>query len=129
MNKLTGTLQALKEIDSLHQLTFSLGEQNLHLLTLELNREMKLGSTHQLSVKSTDIAIAKNLSGELSYLNQLEGKVVSIQNGALLSSVVLEIEGFKLESVIPYQAVISMDLQIGDEVVALVRGSEVSVLG
>ena len=127
MNRFTGTLKTIKQVDTLHQLSFSVGKQRVHLLTLELNSDIKIGNIHQLGIKSTDIAIAKNLNGLLSYLNQLKARVVEIRNGALLSSVILEIEGFRVESIVPYQAVVSMDLQIKDEVVALIRGSEISV--
>ena len=127
MNQLIGTLKTIKQVDTLHQLSFSVGKQRVHLLTLELNSDIKIGNIHQLGIKSTDIAIAKNLNGLLSYLNQLKAKVIEIRNGALLSSVILEIEGFRVESIVPYQAVVSMDLQIKDEVVALIRGSEISV--
>ncbi|MBD3792592.1 MAG: TOBE domain-containing protein [Campylobacterales bacterium] len=129
MNQLTATLHTVQAVDSLHQLTFRLGGQTLRLLSLELHGQIKIGNPYQLCVKSTDIALAKNLSGQLSYLNQINATVTAINNGALLSSVILDIEGFAMESVIPYSAVVSMDLQVDDRVVALMRGSEVSIFG
>lgn len=129
MNQLTAKLEKIQAVESLHQFTFNLGTQKVHLLTLELPSNLDIGNTYQLSVKSTDIAIAKNLSGLLSYLNQLKAKVVGVNNGQLLSSIRVDIEGVVVESVITLEASLAMNLSVGDEVVVLVKGSEVSVCG
>lgn len=129
MNQLTATLTKIENVESLHHLTFALGTQTIGMLSLELDPNIKVGKQVQLCVKSTDIAIAKNFTGQLSYANQLKAKVTSVNNGKLLNSIGLDVEGFALESVITLNASLEMELQEGDDVLVLVKGSEVSVYG
>jgi len=127
MNQLEATVSKIENVESLHLLTFALGTQIIQMLSLELNPNIAVGKPVKLSIKSTDIAIAKNFAGQLSYVNQLKAKVTSVNKGKLLSSIGLEVEGFALESVITLNASLAMALQQGDEVTVLVKGSEVSV--
>lgn len=127
MNQLTATLIKIENVETLHHLTFTLGTQTIRMLSLELNPNIKVDKQVKLGLKSTDIAIAKNFTGHLSYANQLKAKVTRVNNGKLLSSIGLEVEGFALESVITLNASLAMALQQGDEVTVLVKGSEVSV--
>lgn len=127
MNQLETTVSKIENVESLHLLTFALGTQIIQMLSLELNPNMAVGKPVKLSIKSTDIALAKNFVGQLSYANQLKAQVTSVNNGKLLSSIGLEVEGFALESVITLNASLAMALQQGDEVTVLVKGSEVSV--
>ncbi|MCH9739595.1 MAG: TOBE domain-containing protein [Epsilonproteobacteria bacterium] len=127
MNQLTATLIQIKNIESLHALTFACGKQNIKILSLQLDPNLKVGSRVKLSVKSTDIAIAKHFDGMLSYANQLNAKVMQVKNGKILSSIGFDVEGFRLESVITLNASLEMNLQEGDDVTVLVKGSEVSI--
>ena len=127
MNQLTAKVIHIENVETLHHLTFELNQQVIHMLSLELNGSLKVNDLLKLNIKSTDIAIAKNVLGMLSYENQLKAKVVSVNNGKLLSSIGIEIEGFILESVIGVKASLKMELKEGDDVVVLFRGSEVSL--
>jgi len=127
MNQLTATIIQIENIDSLNLLTLSCGEQIIKILTLELNPNLKVGSSVKLSVKSTDIAMAKNCGGMLSYTNQLKGKIIQLNNGKLLSSIGVDIEGFRLESIIMLNSSLKMNLRVGDEIVALIRGNDISI--
>lgn len=127
MNQLTAKVIHIENVERLHHLTFKLNQQVIHMLSLELNGSLKLNDLLKLNIKSTNIAIAKNFVGMLSYENQLNAKVVSVNNGKILSSIEVELEGFILESLIGVQASLKMELKEGDEVVALFRGSEISL--
>jgi len=129
MNQLKATITQMKSIDNLNLLTLSCGEQSIKILTLELNPNLKVGSNVKLSVKSTDIAIAKNCNGMLSYTNQLKAKITHINRGKLLSSIRLDIEGFGLESVIILESYLKMGLQVGEEVMVLLNSNSVSICG
>lgn len=111
MNHLEGKLESIQAVDLLHQLSFNVGEQKLSVLTLEIGSNIEIGAAYALQVKSTNIAIAKEFGGHLSICNQLNAKVVSVTNGKLLSSVLLDIEGFSMESVISLAQAEAMQLQ------------------
>ncbi len=129
MNQLKATIRQIENIDNLNLLTLSCGKQHIRILTLELNPNLKVGSVVTLSVKSTDIAIAKNCNGILSYTNQLKAKITHLNNGKLLSSVRVDIEGFGLESIIMLDSSLKMGLRVSDEVVILIQGSDISICG
>jgi len=129
MNQLRAKLIHIEAVESLHLLTFELDKELIYMLSLELSPNLQIGKVVTLAIKSTSIAIAKEFTGVLSYLNQLNAEVVSVNNGKILSSIVLNIEGFELESLITLKASLAMDLKIDDEVTVLISGSEVSVCG
>lgn len=128
MNQFKAQLQKIEHIDALHQLEFELQKQKLSLLTLEPPKGLQTNCEYCIGVKSTAIALAKNLSGVLSYSNQLHANVTKITRGTIMSSVTIEIEGSVCESLIPDRAITQMDLRVEDKVVALIRGSDLFVL-
>ena len=96
-------------------------------MSLDLDSEIGIGTKVKLTVKPSHIAIAKNFTGEVSYANQLECSVVSIDNGVLLSSVGLRFVDTPLESIITLNSSKRMNLNIGDSVIAFIKSSELSI--
>ncbi len=128
MNQFRATVKKIENVNNLHLVSFDVGHQIVKMLSLELNELFKVDSDVLLSVKSTNIAIAKDFTGLLSYENQLDATILNVENGKLLSSVELEIEGFKMEAIIPLNASLKMNLQKANKVIALIRETEVSLL-
>ncbi|HIC77617.1 MAG TPA: transporter [Sulfurovum sp.] len=129
MNKFTAMVTQIENIENLHLVSFEFGNQTIKMLSLELNELLEIESTAKLSVKSTNISIAKNFTGLISYANQLHAKVITVNNGRLLSSIQLSVEGFRFESVVTLEASLDMGLSDGDEVLVLIKCSEISVCG
>jgi molybdopterin-binding protein len=128
MNQLRVTVTKIEKIDSLHHLTLLLNQKVIHMLTLELNPKIKLGLDVNISFKSTNIGISKSFKKDISLENQLKAKVIHIENGKIVSSICLEIEGFKLESIITLNASKRLNLKAEDEVFALLSESAISIL-
>jgi len=106
---------------------FDVCEQNLSMVSLELNPKIKVGVEVVLLIKPSHVAIAKNLSGDLSYSNQIKVTIDDVQNGEILSSLKLRCQDKIFESFITSSSSKRMDLQVGDEVVALIKASEISI--
>jgi molybdopterin-binding protein len=64
---------------------------------------------------------------ELSARNQFKGKVKSINLGAIMAEVVIDIGGKDIVSEITKSSVERLKLQKGDEVTAIVKATEVMV--
>ena len=128
MNQLKAKVIHIKNVDTLHYLTFSLNQQVIHMLSLELEPRLEIGTIVHLTVKSTHVAISKNLNGLISLDNRLKGTIVSIENGEILSSICLDIEGFLVESIISVESREMMNLKINDEVLVLINSSDISML-
>ena len=129
MNKFSATVTKIEHTEHLHLVSLRVGNQNLKMVSLELDELLELDKAVKFNVKSSNISIAKNFIGLISYVNQLSGKVVAVENGKILSSIKLDVEGFVLESLITLEASLAMELSVGDSVTVLIKGSEVFVCG
>lgn len=128
MDKISVIVKDIENIDTLHIVKFDLDGLVLTMMSLELPPKISVGKKVKLSIKPTHVAIAKNLSGELSYSNQLKVHVVSINQGRLLSSISLKIkDDVFLESIITKSSLERLNLKEGDSVTALIKASELSI--
>lgn len=127
MSTLTATVQSIQSSDGLNIVTFSLGEQTLAMVSLELDETLAVGSKCLLSVNASSVAIGKDFSGMLSYSNQLSAKIVAIESGELLARILLDISGNRVESLITAASCKRLGLKAGDRVTALVKATELSV--
>ena len=128
MNQLKVEVVKIEKVDRLHYLTLMLKKKVIHMLTLELNSKVKLGIDVNISIKSTNIAISKTFKNDISIENQLKAKVIHIENGSILSSICLDLEGFELESVILLNASKRLDLKIEDEVFVVMSESDIFIV-
>ena len=80
-----------------------------------------------LSVKPTNIIIGKNLMGDISLANKIVATIEQIENGKLLSSILLKVEDIFLESIITCESSSRMNLQLGDEVSIFIKASDLSI--
>jgi molybdopterin-binding protein len=64
---------------------------------------------------------------KLSARNQLAGKVVSINHGAAIANVEIEVAGQRLVASITDEAAQELELSAGMEVVAIIKASDVMV--
>lgn len=127
MSKLIATIKKINSIDNLNIVEFEFLGTTLKMMSLDLGSNIQIGKKVRLSVKPTNISIAKNFTGEISLSNQLVVIIQNIENGELLSSVSLKISDFLLESIITVDSSKRMNLQIGDEVKILIKASNLSI--
>jgi len=127
MSSLIATVTQIDNCDSLHIVKFDCYGQTLSMMSLDLRDTIKVGKKIKLVVKPSHIAIAKNFSGEVSYSNQLNTTIKSIENGQLLSSIKLNFFDTTLESIITLNSSKKMDLKVGDSVIAFIKASELSI--
>lgn len=127
MSDLVATVRSIQCNDGLNIVTFALGEQTLTMVSLELDEALAVDSKCILSVNASSVAIGKNFSGMLSYSNQLSARIVAIENGELLTRILLDISGNHIESMITLASSKRLGLTVGDEVTALIKSTELSV--
>ena len=128
MNRLSAVVTDIVGEQNLHIISFDFQGISLSMMGLDLPFGLHVGSSVVLGAKPSHIAIAKNLSGELSYSNQLEATITSIENGKLLSSIILHVKNASLQSFITCKSSQRMNLQAGDEVKLLIKASELFIL-
>jgi len=134
MSQLFATIESIESVESLNIVTFTCAEQKLQMVSLELPASVQKGKSVTLACKPTSVAIAKptvaleSFCAMLSYANQLSVKISTLEEGALLSSVMLTLGAFTLESILSTDALKRLDLQEGNEVIALIKANELSIL-
>ncbi len=77
--------------------------------------------------KESEVSIAKSFVGEISLQNRFTCKIEDIQKGDLLAQLRLSFFNHYIDSIISMKAVQNMDLQVGDNVTALVKSTEMIV--
>lgn len=85
---------------------------------------LSIGDTIQVIIKGTDVMLAKSFSGMLSARNRARGIVKKIIEGDVLSKVFVESQDDILIAIITNTSLKEMDLQSGDEVMAIVKSTE-----
>ena len=127
MSKLIATIKKINNIDNLNIVEFDFLGTTLKMMSLDLNSKIQIGKKVKLSVKPTNISIAKNFTGEISLSNQLVAVIENIENGELLSSISLKTDDFLVESIITADSSKRMNLEIGNQVIILIKASDISI--
>ncbi|MGE4461963.1 MAG: molybdopterin-binding protein [Arcobacter sp.] len=127
MNKLVATIKKINSIDSLNIVEFDFFGKNLKMMSLDLSKNIQIDKKVTLSVKPTNIIIAKNLFGEISLSNQFVATIQKIENGHLLSNIILKINDTYLESIITVDSSKKMNLQKDEDVLVLIKASDLSI--
>ena len=110
MSQLVATIKKINSIDNLNIVEFDFNGLTLKMMSLGLNSDIQVGKKVKLSVKPTNISLAKNLLGEISLSNQIVATIQSLENGQLLTSVILKINDTILESIITIDSSKRMNL-------------------
>ena len=127
MSQFVATIKKINSIDNLNIVEFDFHGLTLKMMSLDLNADVQVGKKVKLSVKPTNISIAKNLIGEISLSNQIVATIENLENGQLLSSVSLKVHNTLLESIITVDSLKRMNLQIGEVVTILIKASNLSI--
>ena len=131
MNKLSGTITKIQQSGAILLVDVDVDGHGFSAMLIESATQpewLQTGNTIDLVFKETEVSLAKNLSGMISMRNRMKCTVQSIERGELLSKVSLQFQKYTLTSAITTRSVNSLDLKVGDEVEALVKANEVSLI-
>ncbi len=78
--------------------------------------------------KETEMSLAKNFSGLISLRNRVQTTVKLVRSGVILSEVVLDYRVQSISSIITTRSIKHLGIKPGDEVEALVKANEVSLM-
>ena len=127
MSRIEAIVKEIQTVDTLNIVSFDFKGTSLTMMSLELKENIKVGKKVSLEMKPTTVAIGKEFSGEISYSNQIESIIESIDLGELLCSINLKVKDSTLESIITAKSAYRLNLQKGDKVTAIVKASEISI--
>lgn len=131
MNRLTGTISKIQQSGAILLVDVNVDGHSFSVLLIESATQAEWlfqGNGVDLVFKETEVSLAKNLSGMISMRNRMKCTVQQIERGELLSKVSLQFLKYVPTSAITTRSVNSLELKIGDEVEALVKANEVSLM-
>jgi molybdopterin-binding protein len=128
MSPIVATVTLIENLDQLNIVEFDFQGLKLKMMSLDLSPSIQVGKKVILTIKPTNIALAKNITGDLSFSNQIVATIDSMTNGKLLSTVSLKTKEIVFESIITVSSAKRMNLQINDELIMLIKASDVSIL-
>lgn len=128
MNKIVATILKIHNIDNLNIVEFKFSDMKLKMMSLDLSDDVKEGNKVVLTVKPTHVAVGKNLQGDLSYSNQIKATINEIDQGKLLSVINTKAAGTDIQSIITADSSKRMNLKTEDEIILLIKASDLSIL-
>ena len=127
MNRLAGTVSALRRHEGLSLVSTDVGGHTVTMVGLEPPRGLAVGSTVILGIKATHLILAAELPESLTLCNALPAEITAIREGEILACVDLSFGGVALEAILPRPALIPV-LKTGRRCYVLFQASEVSIL-
>ncbi len=129
MNRLPGTIAAVERSGSIALIDVVVDEQRYTALLLDADQDrFHVGAAATLAFNETEVALAVNLAGAISLRNRLPGTVEAIEQGQLMSRVLLRVGGHQVSSVITTRSLLALQLTVGDAVEGLVKSNEMHLL-
>ena len=128
MKPMIATITKIENVENLHIVTFDFFGEVLKMMSLDLREDVRVGKQVALTVKPTHLLLAKEFSGDLSLTNKIQGKVLSCENGKLLSVVKVALKESVLESIMILEASLLMKIKVDDAVTIMIAESELSIV-
>ena len=128
MNTLRGTILSIETKGNLSLIKIQVGESKLTSIIIETPQSATyLFEGNELNVlfKETEVVIGKGKNIPISMQNKFTCKVQDVEVGALLGKLTLQHPAGVIRSVITANAIRQLDIQIGEEVIALVKTNEI----
>ncbi len=128
MNRLEGIIESIKVCDKLSLVNIKMRSTMFSVLVIDTPSTatyLKERDSVQLIFKETAIIIAKDKFQRVSLENKIAGRIKSIVLGELLSKLTLETDEGNVVSIITTNSAQELQLQKGDEVLAMVKTNEV----
>ena len=119
MNRLIAEVYEIDSLDRLNLIKFKLNKQTVNVLILEMNLDLKVGKRAELLIKPTAISV---LNQKCEFENILSGKLKEVEKGEILARVLVDIEGFDIESIM-----IKELADFNDEVFVAFKANEVTI--
>ena len=131
MNKLRGTITAVESADHLSIVDVEVGGVTLSSIVLETPETtsyLRAGHAIDVVFKESTVSIGKNLSGLLSQRNRLEARITVVEEGKILTRLVLDFHGATVVSLITTRSANSMAIKAGDIVQAVIKSSDIALM-
>lgn len=126
MNKLTGFIKEIKTCDEILQVFIDINGKIFTSLILSSNEKYEINQKVNILFKETEVMIASKDS-KISARNAFLSKILSIQNGEILSAVKFDFLGENIDCIVTKNAVLDLECKINEEFIWFVKSNEISI--
>jgi molybdopterin-binding protein len=131
MNKLPGTITQIQKSGAIMLVDVDIDGHGFSALLIESATHpqwLQTGNAIDIVFKETEVSLAKGLSGKISMRNRMMCQVQHIERGELLSTITLQFQKHTIVSAITTRAADSLQITAGEEIEALVKSNEISLM-
>ena len=131
MNRLRGCIISIQSNDHVSLVDVDVSGDTFTATLLETPEDalyLRVGNVVDVLFKETEVSLAKGLTGLISLRNRVNTTVKLVRSGVILSEVVLDYRGQPISSIITTGSIKRLDIKPGDEVEALVKANEVTLM-
>jgi molybdate transport system regulatory protein len=131
MNRLPGVITAIQSAGhvALADVEVAGGSMSALLIESEVQgAHFKPGAAVLVLFQETEVSLAKQLAGLISLRNRLKTRVKQVDKGGVLTRTVLDYHGHEIISVITTRSAERLQLAVGDEIEALIKANEVTLM-
>ncbi|MBL0687210.1 MAG: TOBE domain-containing protein [Sulfurospirillum sp.] len=131
MNKIKGVIKKITSHQGISLVNIQILDTLFGTVLLDTPKScnyLKIGKGITVVFKETEVVIALLNMGGISMTNQLKCKIKSIQNGKILSKIELTCKETILTSFITLNSSKRLNLKVNDNVMALIKANEISLI-
>ncbi len=130
MNKLKAKITGFECSENIAIINTDVSGSSLSSIVIE-NEEtapyLKIGNSIDLLFKETEVSLAKELSGFLSFRNRIKVRIKEINTGEVFSKITLDHQGTDIVSILTNTSLQSMDVKQGEEIEAIIKANEITI--
>lgn len=130
MNELQGIIESIDHDEdmSLVNIRTEAGIMSALILETPVTADyLKTGRKVTVFFKESEVAVAKNLAGEISLRNRFESTVKKIRTGGIMSEVTFDLNGKDIVSLITKKSLERLSLKEGEKAEWLIKATEVAL--
>lgn len=128
MNEIEAVVIEIESMENLNLVSFQFEEQTLTMISLDLSKEIKVGKKVVLSLKPTNITLAKELKGLISSSNNLTATIDNIEIGKLLTCITSKVFNTQFQTIITTKSLEKLKLVLNEEINLLFKASDLAIL-
>ena|ERR1035437_10028233 len=131
MNRLKGIITQIQKSGAIMLIDVEVDGHGFSALLIESATHpqwLQAGNTVDVVFKETEVTLAKGLSGQISMRNRMKCNVLKVNRGELLSTILLQFQHYTITSAITTRSVETLKITVGDEIEALVKANEISLM-
>ncbi len=130
MNTLAGAITSIKVSGNISLITINVNDIIFKTMVIETPVTaswLKIDNKINVIFKESEVVIGKGLEHRVSLQNKVPGRIIEIQKGELMSKITVDTSVGNIVAIISLDAVVQLNLQVGETVSAMIKTNEIMI--